>query len=221
MISPAGSTLLYKRFVQPVLKEREHEIDELLEQTKQKGYSALLDLTNKGFRYASNIFLNTAVLGQAYLGEHLKRSLSTSDINTGPAKSFSKVPDTLYEEEEEADPEFSKRLKEDRKYLSKGSIGPNRRTRSQQRDKLHDTADDPLGEMEMANVMARKQQRTGIKISTTAESTHLGTISKRQMMKTKTISAEKSLIKSTAPIENEAISSNETDDDDEKVDKNT
>ncbi len=42
------------------------------------------------------------------------------------------------------------------------------------------------------------------------------------MMKTKTISAEKSLIKSTAPIENEAISSNETDDDDdEKVDKNT
>ncbi|CAF4360528.1 unnamed protein product [Rotaria sp. Silwood2] len=29
MISPAGSTLLYKRFVQPVLKEREQEIDQL------------------------------------------------------------------------------------------------------------------------------------------------------------------------------------------------
>ncbi len=39
----------------------------------------------------------------------------------------------------------------------------------EQRDKLHDTPDDPLGEMEMANVMARKQQRTGIKTSTTAE----------------------------------------------------
>jgi len=42
------------------------EIDELLEQTKQKGYSTLLDLTNKGFRYASNVFLNTAVLVRIY-----------------------------------------------------------------------------------------------------------------------------------------------------------
>jgi len=30
----------------------------------------------------------------------------------------------------EADPQFSKRLKEDRKYLSKGSNGADRRTRS-------------------------------------------------------------------------------------------
>jgi receptor expression-enhancing protein 1/2/3/4 len=163
MISPAGSTLLYKRFVQPVLKEREQEIDQLLEQTKQKGYSTLLELTNKGFRYASNVFLNTAVLGQAYLGEHLKRSLSTSDIDASPTKGFSNPPATLYEEEEEQDQEFSKRLKEDRKYLSKGSNGSNRRTRSQQREKPQDTNDDPLAEMEMSKVMARRQQRTGNK----------------------------------------------------------
>jgi hypothetical protein len=219
MISPAGSTLLYKRFVQPVLKEREQEIDQLLEQTKQKGYTTLLDLTNKGFRYASNIFLNTAVLGQAYLGEHLKRSLSTSDIDTSPIKGFSNPPATVYEEEEEADPEFKKRLKEDRKYLSKNVKTDNRRTRSQQRDKPQDTTDDPLGEMEMANVIARKQQR---KTSSTAyssnESAHIGTISKRQMMKT--TSTKKSNVKPTAPIENATSSSSiETDDDDDNENK--
>jgi len=217
MISPAGSTVLYKRFVQPVLKEREQEIDHLLEQTKQRSYSALLDLTNRGLRYASNAFLNTAVLGQAYLGEHLKRSLSTSDINTGPKKGFSNPPDTLYEEEEEeADPEFNKRLKEDRKYLSKGSNGANRRPRSQQRVKPDDSADDPLGEFEMSKVMARKQQHTGNKPSSTpyssTESAHIGTISKRQMTK---VTTKISVVKSTAPVEHE------TDDEDEQVQTRT
>ena len=77
--SPPGSTFIYKRVIQPLLKEREQvncftnflcqyldsslqEIDQLIEHTKQQSYSAILDLTNKGFRYASNVFLNTAVL---------------------------------------------------------------------------------------------------------------------------------------------------------------
>jgi len=36
IVSPVGSTILYKRFIQPILKEREQEIDQLLEHTKQK-----------------------------------------------------------------------------------------------------------------------------------------------------------------------------------------
>lgn len=63
--------------------------------------------------------------GQAYLGEHLKRSLSTSDIGVNPTKPFLNPQATLHEEEEEeeeTDQEFfSKRLKEDRKYLSNGT----------------------------------------------------------------------------------------------------
>ncbi len=39
----------------------------------------------------------------------------------------------------------------------------------EQRDKPQDTTDDPLGEMEMANVIARKQQR---KTSSTAYSSN-------------------------------------------------
>ena len=82
IVSPSGSTYLYKRFIQPLLKEREQvdwlfdilwftplcfffsfkEIDQLIEDTKNRSYSALIDLTNKGLRYASNAFLNTAVL---------------------------------------------------------------------------------------------------------------------------------------------------------------
>jgi len=221
MISPAGSTVLYKRFVQPVLKEREQDIDQLLEDTKKKGYSTLLDLTNKGVRYASNFFLNTAIYGRAYLDEHLKRSLSTSDIDTSPTKVYSKVPDTV-QEEEEPDSEFNKRLKEDRKFLSKNTNSPTRRTRSQQRDKPQDTTDNPLDEMEMGNVIARKQQRVGVKISSTtsssSESGNNATISKRQM--TRTTTTRSSLVKPTAPIENEINTFSGTDDD-EKVGSRT
>lgn len=42
----------------------------------------------------------------------------------------------------------------------------------EQRDKPQDTLDDPLGEMEMANVIARKQQRTGNKVNSTAYSSN-------------------------------------------------
>ncbi|CAF0765919.1 unnamed protein product [Adineta ricciae] len=212
MISPAGSTVLYKRFVQPVLKEREQDIDQLLEQTKQKGYSTLLDLTNKGFRYASNVVLNTAVYGQAYLGEHLKRSLSTSDIGNEPGKGLSNVPDTLYEEDEEVDPTFTKRLKEDRKYLSKGSNIAARRTRSQQGEKPDPVVEDPLGEMEMAKVMARKMPvRGGNKVTCTAVSSSY--VSKPVAKSTKRKITKKSTSQSAAPVKPTNTSSNDTDDD--------
>jgi hypothetical protein len=163
IVSPSGSTFLYKRFIQPLLKEREQDIDQLIEQTRQKGYSALFDLTNKGFRYASNIFLNTAVLGQSYLGEHLKRSLSTSDINTKSTKNASKPPATLVEEsEEETDPEFMSRIKEDRKYLAKTT---SRKPLSHYQERPDDSSDNPLDEYEMSKVMARKGRTTNKKHS--------------------------------------------------------
>jgi len=42
----------------------------------------------------------------------------------------------------------------------------------EQRVKAQDLPDDPLGEMEMSNVIARKQQRTGNKINSTADSSN-------------------------------------------------
>ncbi|CAF3332808.1 unnamed protein product [Rotaria sp. Silwood2] len=221
MISPAGSTLLYKRFVQPVLKEREQEIDQLLEQTKQKGYSTLRELTSKSFRYASNMFLNTAILSQAYLGEHLKRSLSTSDLSNGPANNFFNPPETLLEEDEEVDTKVNKRLKEGQNHASKGNNNANRRQRSHQRDKSANAIDDPLGEFKMSEDIIHKKQRTGNKTSSTVyssnESAHIGTISKRQIRKTTT---KKTVVKPTSLIEQEINASNDAVDDNENIQNN-
>jgi len=190
MISPSGSTILYKRFVQPVLKEREQDIDQLLEQTKQKGYSTLLDLTNKGFRYASNMFLNTAVMGQAYLGEHLKRSLSTSDIPETGRKPLANLPATVYEEDEDVESEFRKRSKADaNKTATKTTNGTDRRTRTQRQEKPLDSTDIPSDETTNTNkTTTTTKTRTGTRGNATVynsnESAHLGTISKRKAMKT-------------------------------------
>ena len=77
----------------------------------------------------------------------------------------------------ETDPEFSNRLKEDQKYLTKGtnrkalsrkpcSIGrtrrPSHRAFSEAQTKPDDSSDNPLDDYEMSKVMARKQ-RTGNK----------------------------------------------------------
>ncbi|CAF1046899.1 unnamed protein product [Rotaria sordida] len=222
MISPAGSTLLYKRFVQPVLKEREQEIDQLLEQTKQKGYTTLCDLTSKSFRYASNMFLNTAVLGQAYLGEHLKRSLSTSDLDSSPLKSLFSPPDTLLEEDEEIDPKVNKRLKEAQTHPSKSNNNVNRRARLQQRENPDNTIENPLGELKTSEDIIRKKQRAGNKTSSTVyssnESAHIGTISKRQMAKTTTTTTtKKPVAKPTRAVEQEINASNDIDDENENV----
>jgi len=183
MISPAGSTLIYKRFVQPLLKEREKEIDQLLERTKEKSYSTLIELSHKGFRYASNLFLNTALLGQAYLGEHLKRSFSTSDIINSQLQGYANRIAPLEEEEEQedqTDQELQARLVEDRTYL-KSVNGRKPITNNQ----TPENDDDRLSELEMANVIAqRTRARTGkngpaANYSST-ESSHYGTISKGQ-----------------------------------------
>ncbi|CAF1457994.1 unnamed protein product, partial [Didymodactylos carnosus] len=144
MISPAGSTLIYKRFVQPLLKEREKEIDELLERTKEKSYSTLVELGHKGFRYASNLFLNTALMGQAYLGEHLKRSFSTSDIIQSQLQGYINRNAVLEEVEDENDSELQARLVEDRQFLKSTS---GRRPVSHYQISENDDIEDPLEEL--------------------------------------------------------------------------
>ncbi|CAF0767362.1 unnamed protein product [Adineta ricciae] len=213
IVSPAGSTFLYKRFIQPLLKEREQEIDQLIEHTRQKSYSAILDLTNKGFRYASNVFLNTAVLGQTYLGEHLKRSLSTSDISNSGAKNVNNPPATLYEESEE-DVEFTSRLKEDQKYLSKGTT---RKPLSHYQEKPDDFSDNPLDEYEMSKVMSRRGRSAN---KTNSSENHVETTSKRQVKSTNT-TKRSAVAKTGASLERAVNSSNDTDDEVENMRKRT
>lgn len=83
VLSPAtrGSSLLYKKVVHPMLTSREKEIDDLIEKTKQQGYSTFLHVFTQGFQYVSNFFLLSAVKGQSMLGNQIKKSLSLNDVN--------------------------------------------------------------------------------------------------------------------------------------------
>lgn len=119
MISPTGSKYLYKRLLHPFLKDREKEIDEMIEQTKQQGYTALASLTNRGVRYASNLLVNSAILGHEYMGNRFKRSHSVSDIDSRPRSAPSKRPTIVQEEDEEIDGEFTRITEEDIKRLPK------------------------------------------------------------------------------------------------------
>ncbi|CAF1076045.1 unnamed protein product [Adineta steineri] len=151
-------------------------------------------------------------IGQSYLGEHLKRSLSTSDINNSSAKNFANPPATLHEESEE-DSEFSSRLKEDRKYLSKGTT---RKPLANYQEKPDDSSDNPLDEYEMSKVMARKGRT--INKSNSSESSHSEIITKRQV---KQIATKRSAVKPTVTIEHDMNSSNDTDDEVENMRKRT
>ena len=111
VLSPAtrGSSLLYKKVVHPMLISREKEIDELIEKTKQQGYTTFVQLYSTGFTDASNFFVSSAVKGQLLLGSQLKKSLSLDDVNDSnkivkPSKSndgyFLKQAGTINEDEE-------------------------------------------------------------------------------------------------------------------------
>jgi hypothetical protein len=86
VLSPAtrGSSLLYKKVVHPMLQAREKEIDELIEKTKQQGYTTFLHLFSAGFDYASTLFVTSALRGQSLLGTQLKKSLSLNDMGQEP-----------------------------------------------------------------------------------------------------------------------------------------
>ncbi|RNA19134.1 receptor expression-enhancing 1-like isoform X2 [Brachionus plicatilis] len=111
ILSPAtrGSSLLYKKLVHPLLNSREKEIDELIEKTKQQGYTTFLQLFSSGFQYASNIFVNSAIKGQYFLGNQLKKSFSMNDVMTAANNNhesqqngyFRKKHETITEEESE------------------------------------------------------------------------------------------------------------------------
>ncbi|EDW00607.1 GH20967 [Drosophila grimshawi] len=63
LLSPAtkGSSTLYRKFVHPMLTRREQDIDEYLNQARERGYSAVLQLGSKGVNYATNVIMQTAI----------------------------------------------------------------------------------------------------------------------------------------------------------------
>ncbi|XP_043070865.1 uncharacterized protein LOC6559206 isoform X3 [Drosophila grimshawi] len=83
LLSPAtkGSSTLYRKFVHPMLTRREQDIDEYLNQARERGYSAVLQLGSKGVNYATNVIMQTAIKGGGNLVQTIKRSYSLSDLS--------------------------------------------------------------------------------------------------------------------------------------------
>ncbi|XP_052841238.1 uncharacterized protein LOC128255600 isoform X3 [Drosophila gunungcola] len=83
LLSPAtkGSSTLYRKFVHPMLTRHEQEIDEYVNQAKERGYSAVLQLGSKGVNYATNVIMQTAIKGGGNLVQTIKRSYSLSDLS--------------------------------------------------------------------------------------------------------------------------------------------
>jgi receptor expression-enhancing protein 1/2/3/4 len=92
VLSPAtrGSSLLYKKLVHPMLTSKEKEIDDLIEKTKQQGYTTFLQLFVSGYQYASTLFVHSALKGQVIIGSQLKKSLSMNDVYDDNSNQLSK-----------------------------------------------------------------------------------------------------------------------------------
>jgi len=63
LLSPMtkGSSILYKKFIHPKLSRHEQEIDEYINQAKEKGYKAVIEAGTKTFDYASKLIVETAI----------------------------------------------------------------------------------------------------------------------------------------------------------------
>ncbi|CAO1419593.1 unnamed protein product [Diamesa serratosioi] len=83
LLSPVtkGSSMLYKKFVHPILTRREQEIDEYITQAREKGYTTMLELGSKGINYASTVIMQTAIKGGGNIvSNYLTKSYSLSDL---------------------------------------------------------------------------------------------------------------------------------------------
>jgi receptor expression-enhancing protein 1/2/3/4 len=63
LLSPMtkGSSILYKKFIHPKLSRHEQEIDEYINQAKERGYKTVIDVGTKTFDFASKLIVETAI----------------------------------------------------------------------------------------------------------------------------------------------------------------
>lgn len=82
LISPytRGASMLYRKFIHPLMIRHEEEIDAYLDQAKRHGYTALMDIGSRGITYAREIVAVAAFKGQLHLAKQLRKSYSVNDL---------------------------------------------------------------------------------------------------------------------------------------------
>uniref|UniRef100_A0A8C5M2T6 Receptor expression-enhancing protein n=1 Tax=Leptobrachium leishanense TaxID=445787 RepID=A0A8C5M2T6_9ANUR len=81
LLSPytRGASLLYRKFLHPLLSSREREIDEYIVQAKEKGYETMVNFGKQGLNLAATAAVTAAVKGQGAITDRL-RSFSMHDL---------------------------------------------------------------------------------------------------------------------------------------------
>ncbi|KAM4635919.1 receptor expression-enhancing protein 3 [Discoglossus pictus] len=81
LLSPytRGASLLYRKFLHPLLSSREREIDDYIVQAKERGYETMVNFGKQGLNLAATAAVTAAVKSQGAISERL-RSFSVHDL---------------------------------------------------------------------------------------------------------------------------------------------
>ncbi|XP_050293316.1 uncharacterized protein LOC126733907 isoform X3 [Anthonomus grandis grandis] len=93
LLSPAtkGSSILYRKFVHPMLSSREQEIDEYINKAKEQSYRQVLDLGQKGV----TVLMQTAIKSGGGIVNQLKKSYSLGDLSDPTNEASDEADDVL------------------------------------------------------------------------------------------------------------------------------
>ncbi|ERE92058.1 receptor expression-enhancing protein 3 [Cricetulus griseus] len=83
LLSPytKGASLIYRKFLHPLLSSKEREIDDYIVQAKEKGYETMVNFGRQGLNLAAAAAVTAAVKSQGAITERL-RSFSMHDLTT-------------------------------------------------------------------------------------------------------------------------------------------
>ncbi|XP_065153426.1 receptor expression-enhancing protein 3a isoform X2 [Paramisgurnus dabryanus] len=81
LLSPytRGASLIYRKFLHPMLASKEREIDDYIVQAKEKSYETMVNFGRQGLTIAATAAVTAAVKGQGAISERL-RSFSIPDL---------------------------------------------------------------------------------------------------------------------------------------------
>ncbi|XP_026360094.2 receptor expression-enhancing protein 3 [Ursus arctos] len=81
LLSPytKGASLIYRKFLHPLLSSKEREIDDYIVQAKERGYETVVNFGRQGLAFAATAAVTAAVKSQGAITERL-RSFSMHDL---------------------------------------------------------------------------------------------------------------------------------------------
>ncbi|NP_001032664.2 receptor expression-enhancing protein 3a [Danio rerio] len=87
LLSPytRGASVIYRKFLHPMLASKEREIDEYIVQARERSYETMVNFGRQGLTIAAAAAVTAAVKGQGAISERL-RSFSIPDLTQVPSE---------------------------------------------------------------------------------------------------------------------------------------